>query len=65
MNFPGKNYTAYLLRLWQTKDNHSRIILQNVHTGEQECFGSINDLFTFIANHHSNTGKDQTSAPDS
>ena len=52
MDVLRKNYTAYLLRVWQRKDNQTRIILQNVHTGEQELFSSIEELSAFLTNNH-------------
>lgn len=55
MNFLGTKYTAYLLRLWPIKNNQTRVILQNVHTGEQETFGSIDDLFLFLVQTHNET----------
>ena len=63
MNSLSKKYTAYLLRLWPIKNNKTRIILQNVHTGEQETFGSIADLHLFLMQTHDETS-DHDNTPE-
>jgi len=44
-------YLAYLLRLWQVRDKGQadwRASVENAHTGEQQGFASLAELFTFL-----------------
>ena len=60
MNVFNTKYTAYLLRLWKTKHNSTRIILQNVHTNEEHLFNNLDDLFTFITDQYGTLDKTNT-----
>ena len=44
-------YHAYLLRLWQVKDQGQlvwRVSLDNAHTGERHGFGCLDELFAYL-----------------
>jgi hypothetical protein len=46
-----EQYLAYLLRLWLKKQNNEwawRIYLENIHTGEQHNFASMDNLVAFL-----------------
>jgi len=48
MDTTESKYTAYLLRVWQAKHNGTRIILQNVHSGEEHLFSCMADVALFV-----------------
>ncbi|CAG0943246.1 hypothetical protein ANRL1_01260 [Anaerolineae bacterium] len=44
-------YLAYMLRLWQVRDNDEvlwRVSLEDAHTGERHGFASLEMLFAFL-----------------
>ncbi len=44
-------YLAYMLRLWQVRDNNEmawRASLEDPHTGERRGFGSLEMLIAFL-----------------
>jgi len=44
-------YLAYLLRLWQVRDEGEsgwRASVENAHTGDVQGFAGLADLFTFL-----------------
>jgi len=43
-----KNYRAFLLRMWRSSDENWRVILENIHTGEQTSFTSLGKLMLFL-----------------
>jgi hypothetical protein len=55
-------YLAYLLRLWQVRDEGQagwRASLENAHTSERHGFGRLADLFTFLENEVCQVVQDQ------
>jgi hypothetical protein len=51
VNHQAQDYVSYLLRLWQvgSKDEPIwRASLECPHTGKQESFASLADLFAFL-----------------
>ena len=51
MGEPRRPYLAFLLRLWQVRDEGQagwRASLENAHTGNRQGFASLTDLFTFL-----------------
>lgn len=46
---PLSNYQAYMLRLWHEGDDLPwRASLQNPHTGEQQHFAALTQLFAYL-----------------
>ncbi len=44
-------YLAFMLRLWQVRDNEEtvwRASLEDAHTGERRGFGSLESLYAFL-----------------
>jgi hypothetical protein len=59
-------YLAYLLRLWQVSDRGQvgwRASTENVHTGEQQGFAGLAELFAFLESESGQLAQDQH-APD-
>jgi hypothetical protein len=45
----GRNYLAYLLRLWQEGDETSwRATLENPHNGKRYAFSNLEKLYAFL-----------------
>lgn len=60
MDTAETKYTAYLLRIWQTKHSGTRIILQNVHSGEEHLFSCMADLVLFVDGQPEENDADET-----
>ena len=48
----GPGYQAYVLRLWPARSGGQttwRAMLEDVRTGERRGFGSLEELFAFLA----------------
>lgn len=45
---PKLHYLAYLIRLWSEDAKNWRSTLENPHTGEQQGFASLDEMFAHI-----------------